>query len=82
MRVVELDCDLVCNKPPVVIRSAKTGHDVGERATDQKILLSKSQRLAGLRGVIGIKDAGDSLSDEPIGIAPTKSPELNSPKLK
>ena len=51
---------------PVVVRAAEAGHDVGQRAAHQEVLLDEAKCLAGERGIVGIEDARDRLGEHPV----------------
>ena len=48
-----------------MLATPETSHDVTQRTTDKKVLLDKTQCLAGPRRIIGIKDARDRLRKNP-----------------
>ena len=64
MSVIELNGDLVRQRMPIVIGASKAADDVGERAGDKEILLTKAQSAAGLGRIIGIKHAREVLGHD------------------
>ncbi len=58
MRIVKLNGNLVGKRLPVGVGSSEAAHEVGKRASDEKIFLHETQSLTHGRVVVGVKHPG------------------------
>lgn len=61
MRVIHLNSDLFGQGSPVIFGATKTANDVGQRTTNQEVLLDEAQRLTGEGRIVGVQYACDGL---------------------
>jgi hypothetical protein len=54
MRIVELDGDFFRKRAPLSVAMVEAPHEIGQRASDEKILLHEAQSLPLARRVVGI----------------------------
>src|ERR1700742_3878981 len=83
MRIIELNSRLFGKRFPITVPLAKPTNEIGERASDQEILLHQAQRTSLLGMVVGIEDAGQRFrakrfSDRSHEIAAAKTLKIES----
>src|SRR4029453_1912455 len=64
MCVIELDGDLLGEQTPVGVVAEEAPHQIGQRASNEEVLLHESQSLSLAGGVIRIKNPGERFSGE------------------
>ena len=67
MGVVQLDRDVVGQRAPVGVPAAEPTDEVGQRASDQEVLLHEPEPLPHRRRIVGIEHAGQRLGREAFG---------------
>ena len=67
MGIVELNCYVIRKCAPIGVAFTEAPHQIGERASHQKVLLDKAQRLPQGCRIVGIQHAGQGLGGESSG---------------